>query len=105
MCTSLRTGIDRSGLGLHSQPLNFSSGLAPLASRAIQIGLSRGAVDLYADRWITDITDITDLVREIHSDVRAGKPDVAMGKLPPERVYPLSEHIRQRIGADQNSTQ
>ncbi|MFI0905806.1 DUF4291 family protein [Streptomyces sioyaensis] len=37
--------------------------LSPLADRAIQAGLSGEAVDLNVDRWITELRDITPLVR------------------------------------------
>src|SRR5690349_4107499 len=35
--------------------------LDPLSRRAIQIGLSGEAVQLYLDQWITTITDVTPL--------------------------------------------
>ncbi|WP_051744950.1 DUF4291 domain-containing protein [Streptomyces yerevanensis] len=77
-----------------------SLSLDPLPTRAIQIGLSGEAVELYVHDWITSITDVTDLARSIHSDIRDGNTEEATQKLPTERHYPLAEQIRRRIGAD-----
>ncbi|NLU71301.1 DUF4291 domain-containing protein [Streptomyces sp. HNM0575] len=74
--------------------------LAPLATRAIQIGLSGEAVERYVDSWIVSITDITEHVRDVHSTVQAGLLTEAGAKLPVESAYPLPESIRRRIGAD-----
>ncbi|MEV5506836.1 DUF4291 domain-containing protein [Streptomyces orinoci] len=74
--------------------------LEPLTARAIQVGLSGEAVDRYVDDWVTGITDITDFVHEVHSDVTKGRTAEAVSKLPAERYYPLPEEIRQRVRAD-----
>ena len=66
--------------------------LAPLSRRAIQIGLSGEAVDLFLDQWITAISDITPLVRR----VQLGAADA---ELPVEEVYLLPNSISTRIGA------
>jgi hypothetical protein len=66
--------------------------LAPLSRRAIQIGLSGEAVDLFLDQWITAISDITPLVRRVH----LGAADT---ELPVEEVYLLPNSISTRIGA------
>lgn len=73
--------------------------LAPLARRAIQVGLSGEAVGRYLDQWITGITDITPLAERIHRHVSAGNLDAASAELPAERVYPLPRSISARIGA------
>jgi hypothetical protein len=77
-----------------------SVSLAQLPIRAIQIGLSGEAVERYVRDWIVSITDVTELAHAIHSDVRQGRIEEAVRKLPAERHYPLPEHIRQRLGAD-----
>ncbi|MER5224777.1 DUF4291 domain-containing protein [Streptomyces flaveus] len=77
-----------------------SLSLDPLPTRAIQIGLSGEAVELYVHDWIIGITDVTELARSIHSDIRAGHTAEAVWKIPTERHYPLPERIRRRIGAD-----
>ncbi|SCK19414.1 DUF4291 domain-containing protein [Streptomyces sp. WMMB 322] len=74
--------------------------LTPLPGRAIQVGLSGEAVERYVDSWIVSMTDITALVHEVHSAVRAGQVAKANSMLPVESVYPLPESIRRRIGAD-----
>ncbi|MDF3288512.1 DUF4291 domain-containing protein [Streptomyces silvisoli] len=77
-----------------------SVSLGQLPTRAIQIGLSGEAVERYVRDWIVSITDVTELVHSIHSDVRQGHFDEATRKLPAERYYPLPENIRKRISAD-----
>lgn len=77
-----------------------SLSLDPLPMRAIQIGLSGEAVELYVHDWITGIKDVTDLARSVYSDIRDGRGSEAIRKTPTEREYPLPEQIRQRIGAD-----
>lgn len=57
--------------------------------RAIQIGLSKEAVDLYVNQWICRIEDVTPLALEIHALVESGRIDEAAGLLPPERAYAL----------------
>ncbi|MFF4603964.1 DUF4291 domain-containing protein [Streptomyces sp. NPDC001339] len=73
--------------------------LSALHDRAIQIGLSGEAVDLYVNEWITELHDITPLVRAIHEDVRAGRWDRADAAIPTEEHYPLPAEIRRRLGA------
>lgn len=60
---------------------------APLAHRAIQIGLSGEAVRLYVRDWIRAIFDITPLAHDICAEVKAGNLDRAQAKLPAERPY------------------
>ncbi|WP_026928477.1 DUF4291 domain-containing protein [Glycomyces tenuis] len=70
-----------------------------LEHRSIQIGLSGEAVDRYADAWIASITDVTGLARTIAEHLAAGRTDEARSALPPERPYPLPEHLAAHIGA------
>ena len=74
--------------------------LEPQPWRAIQVGLSGEAVTRYVDDWIVGMTDVTELVRSVHSAVLAGKTDDALALLPAERPYPLPERLRRRLGAD-----
>lgn len=73
---------------------------AALTHRAIQVGLGGEAVRCYVTEWITGITDVSGLAAQIHAEVSAGHLDAAQAALPVERVYPLPEHIRARLGAD-----
>lgn len=41
--------------------------LQPQAHRAIQIGLSKQAVELYVRKWVCRITDVTPLAHDIHA--------------------------------------
>jgi hypothetical protein len=59
-----------------------SLNLAPLSRRAVQVGLSGGAVRRYLDQWITGITDITSLVHEIHDLAGGSKLAAARMKNP-----------------------
>ncbi|BCJ43256.1 hypothetical protein GCM10010168_00020 [Actinoplanes ianthinogenes] len=63
--------------------------LRELPYRSLQLGIGGVAVDRYVDEWITGITDVTGLVREIRGHLDAGDDDRAARLLPPERVYPL----------------
>lgn len=60
--------------------------LQPLAYRAIQLGLSKEAVNLYVNQWVQKITDVTPLVHTIHSFVKQGKVVEAKRMLPKEDV-------------------
>ncbi|WP_278492145.1 DUF4291 domain-containing protein [Acinetobacter gyllenbergii] len=61
--------------------------LNPLDHRAIQIGLSHEAVQLYVNEWITSITDITPLAHQIHTLIEEDKLDEATLLLPQETIY------------------
>ncbi len=61
--------------------------LRPLDHRAIQIGLSKVAVNLYVNQWIKRITDVTALAHDICTLVNDGQLDEAKAKLPVENVY------------------
>jgi hypothetical protein len=73
--------------------------LAPLDHRAIQIGLSGVAVDHYVDDWTIAITDVTDLMHELHALVAAGDYESARRLLPDEQPYPLDSNLAAAIGA------
>lgn len=61
--------------------------LHALGHRAIQIGLSKEAVGLYVNQWITRIEEVTPLALEIHALVASGRIDEATALLPAERAY------------------
>lgn len=62
--------------------------LGVLKHRSLQMGLSGEAVDLYVDKWITAVTDVTPVMREIGAHVAANRLDDAEALLPAERPYP-----------------
>jgi Domain of unknown function (DUF4291) len=59
--------------------------LQPLTHRAIQIGLSKEAVNLYANQWIRRITEVTPLAQEIRVLALQGQINEAKAKLPIEQ--------------------
>jgi hypothetical protein len=61
--------------------------LQPLEHRAIQIGLSKEAVELYVKKWVQGITDVTPLAHSIHALVAQGELESARALLPVEQVY------------------
>ena len=61
--------------------------LQPQAHRAIQIGLSKQAVDLYVQKWVRRITDMTPLAHNIHALVIKGELESARALLPIEQPY------------------
>ncbi|MFE2597447.1 DUF4291 domain-containing protein [Streptomyces sp. NPDC059396] len=73
--------------------------LQPLPHRSIQLGLAGEAAQLYADKWIVSITDITTLSHVIHAHVQDGDLDGARQLLPREHPYPVNDevvaHLRQ----------
>lgn len=73
--------------------------LQPLNHRAIQIGLSGEAVKLYMHKWIQNITDITEIASEIHSLVEQGQIEAAQRKLPIENNLPISDELKNILGA------
>jgi len=64
--------------------------LQPQAHRAIQIGLSKQAVDLYVREWIQRVTDVTPLAHDIHALVNANRLEEARRMLPQEEPYQSS---------------
>ncbi len=71
--------------------------LARLDHRSIQIGLSGTAVERYVEEWTAGIEDVTELAREIHSLVRAGRDAAAIRLLPDELPFPLPAEITKRV--------
>jgi len=71
--------------------------LRPLKHRAIQIGLSGEAVNLYVNQWICKITDVTDMANIVREFVNLNKLDKAQTMLPKELPYPLSAAVESRL--------
>jgi hypothetical protein len=61
--------------------------LQPQPHRAIQIGLSKHAVELYVQEWIHRITDVTPLAHDIHELITQGNLSAARALLPIEQPY------------------
>lgn len=71
---------------------------AKLDNRTIQVGISRHLIREYNEEWIQEIIDYTPLVKKIHQLRKLGKYKEAKRLLPKEKIYPLSEGIRNRVG-------
>lgn len=74
-------------------------GLQALPYRSLQVGLCGEAANSYVDQWTVAINDITPTVERIRGLLRSGDRQAAAVHLPTERVYPLPEELRARIGA------
>ena len=75
---------------LHHTALNF---------RAIQIGLSGEAVDHYVDEWITAITDVTPVMRDISGLLATDQLHKAVKLVPHEPPYELPAELAKAIDA------
>ncbi|WP_051712827.1 DUF4291 domain-containing protein [Actinoalloteichus caeruleus] len=71
--------------------------LNPLPQRSIQIGLGPEASRRYVDEWIVELTDVTELAREVGRLVRAGDQDGARALLPEEHPLTVPADIAERI--------
>ena len=49
------------------------------------------------ENWVTEIRDLTPMVRKIADLVKAGRRNKATALLPGERVYPLPPEIARRL--------
>jgi hypothetical protein len=70
-----------------------------LAYGSLQVGLSRHVIRRYVQEWTLGIEDYTPRVRKMAALLRSGKEAQARALLPGERLYPLSDALRRRIGA------
>ncbi|NUP49295.1 MAG: DUF4291 domain-containing protein [Catenulispora sp.] len=70
---------------------------ATLDARSIQVGLSRHIVADYAEKWTTEIRDITPTVRKMADLLKEGRKDRAAEHLPKERPYDLPADIARRL--------
>jgi hypothetical protein len=67
--------------------------------RAIQIGLSGEAVDHYVDEWITAITDVTPVMRDISGLLATDQLHKAVKLVPHEPPYELPADLAAAIDA------
>ncbi|MEU4246528.1 DUF4291 domain-containing protein [Amycolatopsis sp. NPDC026612] len=67
--------------------------------RAIQIGLSGEAVDHYVDEWITAITDVTPVMRDIAGLLATDQLHKAVKLVPHEPPYDLPADLAEAIDA------
>ena len=60
---------------------------ADVGINSIQVGLGRAIIERFIRDWTTDISDLTPLVRRIHTLQTKGHTDAARRLLPPEKPY------------------
>jgi hypothetical protein len=67
--------------------------------RTIQVGLTEEAVEKYVNEWITSITDVTNVARQLAKTIAQG---VNTYELPAvhEESYPVSNRVKRRLGMD-----
>jgi Domain of unknown function (DUF4291) len=70
---------------------------ASLPYSSIQIGLSRHVIREHVEQWIVGIEDYTPRARKIYDLLQSGQADKARRHLPPERLYPVSVELGQRL--------
>ena len=72
--------------------------LQPLPYRTIQLGISRRAVIRYVEKWICDLSDVTDRAHAARDMVHAGEVEAARALVPAETEVPVDDYIRRRLG-------
>jgi len=91
-----KESVERSDVRLQWDPDHHPSG-APLARRAIQLGLRGSILARYAREWIVGIEDISEFVRDQHKNVAIRSYTDLI--VPSEAVYPVEDHVTsQRLG-------
>ena len=60
----------------------------PQLHRSLQVGLGKAVADLYINKWIQNIMEVTDLAHTIHELIRGADLERAQAMLPTERPYP-----------------
>ena len=70
-----------------------------LEERTIQVGISRQLIEAYNKEWIHQITDYTPLVKKINKLRKEGKMKEAKRLLPKEKLYPISDSVKNRINS------
>jgi hypothetical protein len=73
---------------------------AKLPHRSIQVGLSRHVIRQFAEEWTRSIVDLGELVTRLRALRKEGRWDAAQRLLPPERIYPVSDAIKHRVGME-----
>ncbi len=73
---------------------------AKLNHRSNQVGLGRAVVGRYVEAWTREIRDCSELVARLRRLRQEGDWGRAERLLPRERVYPMPEVLRRRLGMD-----
>jgi hypothetical protein len=54
----------------------------------------------FADEWTRSIADLGELVTRLRALRKDGRWDAAQRLLPPERIYPVGDAIKRRLGME-----
>jgi hypothetical protein len=91
-----RKRVEKSEVRLQWDPDHHPSG-APVARRAIQLGLRGEVLARYAREWVVGIEDVSEFVRDQYTNIATR--DYAGLVVPSEAVYPVEdEATRRRLG-------
>ncbi|MFJ7212531.1 DUF4291 family protein [Amycolatopsis sp. NPDC098790] len=71
----------------------------PLNFQAVRIGLTGEALDHYVTGWITDVTDVTSVMRDISGLLATDQLHKAVKLVPHEPPYELPADVAKAIGA------
>ncbi len=71
---------------------------ADLNVNSIQVGLGRSVIEQFVEEWTREISDLTPLVRRIHSLLTKGNTEAARRLLPSEKVYSVETTTARRLG-------
>lgn len=71
----------------------------PLNFQAVRIGLTGEAVDRYVDEWVTAITDVTPVMRDISGLLATDQLHKAVKLVPHEPPYELPEDLARAVDA------
>ncbi len=69
-----------------------------LEHRSIQVGLGRHVITEFVSSWVLRIEDLTPTVRKMRAFLDNGRQEHAKRLLPKERVYPVAEDSKGRLG-------
>ncbi len=75
-----------------------SIGGKKMAYRAIQVGIGRTFIEQYASEWITNVADVTPLVKKIRRLKHEGNVRKAKSLLPIERPYIVDQESQRLLG-------
>lgn len=96
-------GLDDIGFGVDDVRIQWDPDHDPsggkVERRAIQLGIRGHALNVYVDKWIDSITDITDFVQAQHKFVTSDKLDLL--EVPIQEVYHVqNEALRKHLKLD-----
>lgn len=92
-----REGFEKAAVHVQWDPERSLRG-ADLNVNSIQVGLGRTVIERFVEEWTQEISDLTPLVRRVHSLLAKGHADAARRLLPPEKLYSVEMATAARLG-------